>query len=326
MRGNSVLAKHHRVGIAEWTTRVVDERTRSVETLFAYLKRYYDGVEMDVDKSVALTTLFPDDAPKTSVVRQSRRAAEREGLQVFGSTFLVTHEEMRQLNWERLLKDRIRLNQDLGGQYASFQLFLHPDYMGTGGSYRRDEFYLRECADKVNTIREMTWDLGLNFYVETHTDRISEDPQAFKRIQEMATSEVTGDLSHYLYRGITKGDDIDMIVSRMGHTHVRMCRVHGDLSVHVDDMKSDWHAWDEKKNEYCGVTWRMFQLMKRGLKGGLSSRAIIGESGGMHLVTDSLSTDVALVPLYRALANYADMQVQGIELKVESPEDLNPWG
>ena len=87
------------------------------------------------------------------------------------------------------------------------------------------------------------------------------------------------------------------------------------------------------RNRWCaadwqakGVTWQMFQLMKPGLAGGLSSRTISGETGPMHLVKDTLTQDASLVPLYRAMARYADASAQGISLKVEDPADLKPWG
>ena len=54
--------------------------------------------------------------------------------------------------------------------------------------------------------------------------------------------------------------------------------------------------------------------------------AILGETGPMHLVTDTLTQDTAPVPLYRAMARFADAGAQGIAMKVDRPEDLKPWG
>ena len=96
-----------------------------------------------------------------------------------------------------------------------------------------------------------------------------------------------------------------------------MARHYGDLSAQVSDPKADW--------EQSGLTWQMFSLMKPALENGFSSRAIVGESGPMHLVVDTLTQDALLVPLYRAMARYADAASQGIELKVNSPDDLRPW-
>jgi len=104
----------------------------------------------------------------------------------------------------------------------------------------------------------------------------------------------------------------------VGHAHVRMARMFGDLSAVVEDPKADWEAG--------GVTWQMFKLMKPALAGGLSSRTLSGETGPMHLVTDTLTQDAALIPLYRAMARYADASAQGVSFKVDSPSDLAPWG
>jgi hypothetical protein len=97
-----------------------------------------------------------------------------------------------------------------------------------------------------------------------------------------------------------------------------MARLYGDLSAAVADPRADWAAG--------GLTWQMFQFMKPGLQRGLSSRTICGETGPLHLVTDTLTQDAALVPLYRAMARYADAAAQGIMIKAESPADLQPWG
>ena len=80
--------------------------------------------------------------------------------------------------------------------------------------------------------------------------------------------------------------------------HARMARQHGDLSADVPDPVADWEA--------KGVTYQSFEYYKPALEGGLSSRVIVGESGPMHLVTDSLTLDAKLVPLWRAMAEYAD--------------------
>jgi hypothetical protein len=62
--------------------------------------------------------------------------------------------------------------------------------------------------------------------------------------------------------------------------------------------------WEAK-----GVTYLAFDYAKPALVGGLSSRVIVGESGPMHLVTDALGLDAKLVPLWRAMAAYADQQL-----------------
>lgn len=308
-------ARPHRVALGNWPAGIKDPRTQTIEALFNHIQSSgYDGVEMGVG---FFARYFPGDSLPV-VAAKARAQADKAGLQIFGATLHVGDDRMRKLHWIQGITDEIKLVQDMGGEYASFQITLHPDFLNTGGSYREDEVYLEECARNITHMRNAAWDLRMNFYVETHIDRISEDPQAFVRILEMATCEVTGDLSHYLYRGYTKGKFIKAILAQMGHTHVRMCRTHGDLSANVPEPKADWEAQ--------GVTFQMFQMMKDGLAGGMSSRTIVGESGPMHLVTDTLTLDASLVPLYRAMANYADNQALGIIQEVRTPQDLRPWG
>ncbi|MDA1142300.1 MAG: TIM barrel protein [Planctomycetota bacterium] len=315
LANNRPLARSHRVALGNWPAGVQDSRSATFQALLAHLENAgYDGVEMGVG---FFARYFPGDSLAV-VASKTQRALAKAGLQVFGATLHVSDPAMRGLHWIDKVKDEIKLTQDLGGEYVSFQINLHPDYCNTGGAYRDDEEYLKECAHNIRKMRTAAWDQGMNFYVETHIDRISEDPAAFARILQMATSEVTGDLSHYLYRGITKGKHLEAILKHMGHTHVRMCRTHGDLSADVPCPQADW--------ESRGVTWQGFQIMKAGLKGGLSSRTIVGESGPMHLVKDTLGLDQKLVPLYRAMATYADNQANGIDQKVEEPGDLRPWG
>ena len=125
--------------------------------------------------------------------------------------------------------------------------------------------------------------------------------------------------------------------------HQRMCRQHGDLSANVlnDDPAADWDA--------KGVTWQAFEYAKPALAGGLSSRCvqpqlrsigasspaagccplkpvlcgsvIMGESGPLHMVKDALGLDAKLVPLWRAMARYADAQI-GADEEVGRREGL----
>jgi len=74
------------------------------------------------------------------------------------------------------------------------------------------------------------------------------------------------------------------------------------------------------------VTWQIFQLMKGGLADGLSSRTVSGETGPAFLVTDTLSQEARLVPLYRAMCRFADAAAQGITMPVDDPTQLKPWG
>jgi hypothetical protein len=115
---------------------------------------------------------------------------------------------------------------------------------------------------------------------------------------------VNGDLSHYIYRGITKGAGLDAVLSRVGHMHQRMARAHGDLSADVVDPAAEWADLE-------GPLRLAWDMARRALKGGLSSRAVMGETGPMNLVGGdrTLDLDASLLPLYRLMADYADQQV-----------------
>jgi hypothetical protein len=108
-----------------------------------------------------------------------------------------------------------------------------------------------------------------------------------------------------------------------------MARQHGDLSADVPDPVKDWN---EK-----GVTYQAFQYGRPAWdRGGLSSRAISGETLGMcdpalagkHGV--ALSLDAKLVPLWRKMCQYADSKI-GTEEELtdvamqQGQGAMNPW-
>ena len=183
------------------------------------------------------------------------------------------------------------------------------------GAYRNDDAYLQEAADRIARLQRIAFDLGLNFYVETHIDRVSEDPEAMCKIMDRCPAyfELNADISHYNYRGIKRGEHLRQILARVGHTHQRMAREHGDLSSGVldDDVARDWR---EK-----GVTYQAMRSMEPALQGGLSSRAIVGESGPAFLVRDALELDARLVPLYRHMARFADERADSPTAQQRNP-------
>jgi sugar phosphate isomerase/epimerase len=308
-------ARPHRVAIAPWPTMPKDRRSETLANLLGHLASAgYEGLEFSAG---SFARYFPSDSPAVAA-RRARAEVERAGLRVFGATLFVRDAQLRGLRWLDGIVEEMRLIGELGGEFASFQFDIHPDYYNTAGLYREDEEYLRWCAGIVAKLRENAWKLGLNFYLEIHVDRITEDPAALCRLLDLATCELNGDMSHFLSRGFTKGRYVERALSLLGHTHVRLARKYGDLSAAVADPKADWEA--------KGLTWQLFEFMKPGLQGGLSSRTISGETGPMHLVTDTLTQDAALVPLYRAMARYADASAQGMTMKVDEPSDLKPWG
>ena len=308
-------SRPHRVALGQWPAGIKDPRTETLPAFIGHLTSSgYEGVEMSYD---AFNKYFPGDSP-AAVAAKTRRELEKAGLQAFGATLYIADETPRKLRWINGVVDQMKLIQDLGGEFASFQFNIHPEYANTGGDYREDEEYLRWCADAVALLRDNAWKLGLNFYLEIHVDRITEDPAGLCRILDLATCELNGDLSHYLCRGFTKGKHVNRILDLVSHSHVRFARQYGDLSAEVNDPKADW--------ENKGVTWQLFNFMKRTLKLGLSSRTITGETGPIFDVKNALTQDASLVPVYRAMARFADASVQGMNIKVDEPGDLKPWG
>jgi hypothetical protein len=102
------------------------------------------------------------------------------------------------------LRERLILDRSVGAEYVTFQINLPPQYLNTGGMYRdgkrdhsarfdlsarfahvcivsvilwavADHAYLRRIANDIALLQGVCFDLGLNFYVETHMDRVSED-------------------------------------------------------------------------------------------------------------------------------------------------------
>jgi len=308
-------ARPHRVAMANWPASVNDPRVATLDALLGHVQSAgYEGLEFGV---AYFRKYFPD-ASDAVIARRVREALEKRGLRNFGSTLHAPDELQRSHEFLEHFIEQMKLIVELGGEFVSFQMNISAQYQNTAGLYREDERYLRFCAERVKELRDAAWELGLNFYNEVHVDRITEDPAACCRLLELATCELNGDLSHLLCRGFTKGRYVQTVCRHVGHTHVRMARMYGDLSAVVEDPRENWLNH--------GETWQLFQLMKPALQGGLSSRTISGETGPAFLVRDTLSQDASLVPLYRAMARYADASAQGMTIKVESPEDFNPFG
>eukprot|EP01083_Nonionella_stella_P296252 1006469_1 len=73
------------------------------------------------------------------------------------------------------LKESLYWNRQLGVEYVTFQIWLPERYMTGDGSYRNDDSLLKEYVERVKTLQDICHDKGLNFYVETHVGKISED-------------------------------------------------------------------------------------------------------------------------------------------------------
>ena len=72
-----------------------------------------------------------------------------------------------------------------------------------------------------------------------------------------------------------------------------------------------------------GLTRQAYDYALPAIRGGLSSRWVLGETGPMHLVTDALSLDRSLLPLWRKIAAAADASAGS---SVWDPQQQpNPW-
>ena len=92
------------------------------------------------------------------------------------------------------------------------------------------------------------------------------------------------------------------------------------------DVAADWASG--------GLTKQAYDFAQPAIKGGLSSRWVLGETGPMHGVKDALTLDRKLIPLWRKIAAAADEQVGQVQLPAvpaaaadDDADDVlaNPW-
>lgn len=328
----------HRVGITAWALRnpreqgSLDKTAKSFQNpadLFKWLSESgYDVVELTVDD---LRERFWPDLPPKEIVERVKPLCRQFKVSICGSLYHISDGgpicgpqllDYEQPDFFQAVRRKLELEKEMGSEYVTFQLCLPQRHMNTGGAYRNDDAYLQLSAIRIAKLQEIAFDLGLNFYVETHIDRISEDPEAFCKIMDMAPYfEVNADISHYVYRGISRGQHLERICARVGHSHQRMARTHGDLSADLGITISEHGTGDGADDwQRQGVTWLAMQAMKPCFEGGLSSRVIIGESGPAFGVKDALDLDARLVPLWRYMARYADARAKG-----QAPDERNPF-
>jgi sugar phosphate isomerase/epimerase len=327
MRKNRVLADRHRVVLGEWPIISAfganDPRAATLAALFEHCaKAGYDGIEIGPSMT-EFVPWFPKGTPHAERVRAVRALAARTSVPIVGATYCVGGRgaiedptkgyhnlEFDEPGFLEVLRARIRSDKEYGVEYASFQLHLPPEHCETGGMYRNDAAFLALSARRIADIQRVCFEEGVNFYVETHIFKISEDIQAFTEVMKQAPFfEVNGDLSHYIYRGIWKGPELEAVLARVGHLHERMARQYGDLS--SDHSKGSWEADWADPDGASRSAWRMTELaltLNKGLGGGLSSRCVMGETGEMGLVAGDrcLDLDASLLPLYRKMAAFAD--------------------
>lgn len=306
--------------------------TDELDSLFSWARSHgYEGLEMSVDDF--RVRWFPRET-YAQIIWEVQQRIERYGVPIVGSLLHVTDGDgrpgtgtARRMHsdglpydldfadpnfWDEMQR-RLRMQRQLGAEYVTYQISLPGHHQNTGGEYRHDDQYLRRVARDISRLQGLAFELGLNFYVETHVARVSEDPEAFVKIMDYAPTyfEVNVDISHYVYRNIVRGTFYDRIMQRAGHTHQRMARAFGDLSSdvlqHVRAHANETSDIDPKEDwEQGGLTYQAWVQMQAALRNGLSSRCIVGESGPWQLVYDAMATDAKLVPLYRLMATRAD--------------------
>lgn len=134
---------------------------------------------------------------------------------IFGGMYHVTDGaffrqgvlDFNEVDFEEQLRQRLRRDNRLGLEYVNFQVHLPPRFQDTGGEYRDDVPFLQRTAERLSLLHRLCHEEGLNCYIETHVERVSEDVVAFADILTLATEplEVTVDFSPYMSRGITRG-------------------------------------------------------------------------------------------------------------------------
>lgn len=331
---NIPMASHHRVGLCSWTVKgglvQGDPRVQTLDSLFKHTDACgYDGVEISFVQFKGLylkrqMELSEADgtAADDSFAAEIRAAAAKHGVSVLGATYHIMDgaaaeagaPDFSDPDLHCKLSRRMKLDKSLGSEYVNFQIFLPPEYMHTPLAWRDDDDYLARTVDRAIFLRDLCWSHGLNAYFETHIDRWGEDPVFFRKVLESSRSrgglEANGDLSHYLYRGFINGKDVAAVLEAVNHLHVRMARMHGDLSIETLDPARDFADG--------GPTRQQWDMILR--TGPLSSRTICGEAGPFNLVTKTLDQDARMVPMLKALAAVKDGST------VHLSPDFNPFG
>ena len=326
--GNRVLGdpsvrpsqRPHRVAMSQWyidQAPSLDPRVGTIEGLFSWMQEQgYDGCEIS---SECFQKKYFYGASLLEAARRTREAADKYGMRVFGCLYHSLawqwEDEAAYMEW---LESHFEADRILGAEYVTYQVFLSDKYMGCGSDYTDDGAYMAECARQVEVLRARTHAAGFNFYLETHVDRITQDPRAVCMLLDSVDVELNGDLAHYITLGIRGGRSFERTMAAVSHIHARMARVYGDLSVGPEDPERDWLD--------RGVTWSFFNYARPAMRGGLTSRVIVEETGPAFEVADAIGAGARLVPLMRALAAWCDNEAAGRpNPALDTPGCLNPW-
>ena len=316
LTANRPLAATHRVALCGWPIKGArqqsDPRVADLRALFSYARDSgYDGIEFGCDDLKEMK-FFDWSSPNSVVARHATDAARAVGFPrnggppSTGALYKITDGnsppfpgclEFSDLMLLSKFRQKLVDDQAMGAEYVTLQIYLPPRHLNSGGAYRRDTAFLRLSARRITELQREAHSLAMNFYVETHIDRVSEDIEAFCQILDQCPPnlELNGDLSHYLYRGIKQGKGLSRVLSMVGHMHQRMAREFGgayihycagslllispspspDLSADVPDPSADWDA--------KGVTWQAFEYAKPALVSsclpiGVPSAGVLGKA------------------------------------------------
>jgi hypothetical protein len=90
-------------------------------------------------------------------------------------------------------------------------------------------------------------------------------------------------------------------------------------SVRVREAGAGWRAVLSVRTTSALRHWGRRPALAIAVNTALRRSVIMGESGPIHLVQDALGLDAKLVPLWRAMARYADAQL-GVALETGAAE------
>ena len=122
-----------------------------------------------------------------------------------------------------------RKTRELGGTYVTG---AEPDHFSTG-----------EGIARVLTNKAEAEGMGLSYFLETHRDSITEDPEDARTIADAIPDLMfSADLSHWVIQNYS-GDEITWIFPRVGNIQVRVASMH-NVQVEVGDGRSsEVHAF-----------------------------------------------------------------------------------
>ena len=200
----------------------------------------YDGMEINVEDLHA--RYFGSETVEEAMVG-IRAALRRHKVPLVGGLYHIKDHDWDDSDFLETHRKVLLRNKSVGHEYATYQIHLPGRYKNSGGDYRDDDAFLRLCASRINALHRVCEDVGMNFYVETHVDRITEDVWATQKLLDLAEPfEINGDLSHYIIKGVLRGEALDRVREQVNHAHIRMARIYGDLSVEVREYAAEGSA------------------------------------------------------------------------------------